>query len=294
MKILTDVSEYPKNVALILGFFDGVHLGHRAVVESAVEHARKNSIKTVLVTITPSPSEYFLKKSEYIFERKYSYSLLEDLGVDYLLELDFTSVVKMTAEEYLEEFLVKSFAPSSIFTGLNHTFGANKLGNSSFLADKSTGLGYKYFCVNPVVREHETISSTLIKSYLRAGNIEKANLYLGHDFRLKSKVITGRKLGRELGFPTANLLYPQKIVQIPFGVYKVKANGMDAILNWGVKPTIDGQTPVLEVHIFDFNDDIYGHDLEIKFIKKIRDEKCFSNLDELKVQIKKDIDTCLK
>lgn len=294
MKILTEISEYPKNVALILGFFDGVHLGHKSVIQSAVDYSRKRSSQTLLITMTPSPNEFFTKKSEYVFNREYSYSLIENLGVDYLLELDFSTFVKLNAQDYLENFLIKNFQPISISSGFNHTFGANKTGNSSFLADQAKKFGYEYFCIPPIIFEEETISSTLIKNYLKSGNIEKANNLLGHSFRLTSKVIEGEKLGRKIGFPTANMEYPQKIVKLPYGVYKVKACDKNAILNWGVKPTVNGKAPLLEVHIPNFDKDIYGYDLDIKFIKRIRDERCFNSIEELQSQIIKDIKECLK
>lgn len=294
MEILTKLSKYPTGVVLILGFFDGVHLGHKAVISQAVTFAQKNNAKTVLITFKSSPKEYFTNEAEYIMLRDNAYDLIEDFGVDYLLELDFGSIVNLSAEEYLENFLIEKFKPISITTGFNHTFGKNKKGTPEFLSINAERLGYKYFYVEPIVFNDKIVSSTLIKEYLRQGLVDKANELLNSNFRLSSTVIKGNALGRKLGFPTANLLYPNKIVKLAYGVYKVIANGIPAILNWGVKPTVDGKTPILEVYLINFEDNLYDKELEIEFIKKIRDEKKFNSLEELQVQIKKDIEECLR
>jgi len=294
MEILTKLSKYPTGVVLILGFFDGVHLGHKAVISQAVTFAQKNNAKTVLITFKSSPKEYFTNEAEYIMPRKNAYDLIENFGVDYLLELDFGSIVNLSAEEYLEKFLIEKFKPISITTGFNHTFGKNKKGTPEFLSINAERLGYKYFYVEPIVFNDKIVSSTLIKEYLRQGLVDKANELLNSNFRLSSTVIKGNALGRKLGFPTANLLYPNKIVKLPYGVYKVIANGIPAILNWGVKPTVDGKTPILEVYLINFEDNLYDKELEIEFIKKIRDEKKFNSLEELQVQIKKDVEECLR
>lgn len=294
MEILTKLSKYPTGVVLILGFFDGVHLGHKAVISQAVTFAQKNNTKTVLITFKSSPKEYFTNEAEYIMLRDNAYDLIENFGVDYLLELDFGSIVNLSAEEYLENFLIEKFKPISITTGFNHTFGKNKKGTPEFLSINAERLGYKYFYVEPIVFNDKIVSSTLIKEYLRQGLVDKANELLNSNFRLCSTVIKGNALGRKLGFPTANLLYPNKIVKLPYGVYKVIANGIPSILNWGVKPTVDGKTPILEVYLINFEDNLYDKELEIEFIKKIRDEKKFNSLEELQVQIKKDVEECLR
>ena len=294
MEILNLISEYPKGVALILGFFDGVHLGHQAVISQAVNYAKKTNAKTVLVTLKASPKEYFVCESEYIFERKESYKLIENLGVDYILELDFASVVDKTPEEYLVHFLINNFQPISITTGFNHTFGKNKKGTTSFLYECAKKYGYKYFCVEPEKVEDQIVSSSLIKELLKKGLIETANRLLNSRFKVSSTVVAGNAIGRKIGFPTANLNYPARIVQIPFGVYSVIVNGIPSILNWGVKPTVNGDVPTLEAHIIGFEGDLYNKILEIEFLKKIRDEKKFNSLDELQEQIKKDITECLR
>ena len=284
MEILNENSIMPQNVSLILGFFDGLHLGHQNVIETCPNKKR------VLVTFSSSPAEYFGKNFEYIYSRNYNYKLAELFGVNFVYEQNFENLAQLSAEEYLDKLLDK-FSPESITTGFNHTFGANRQGTSDFLYKKE-GL-YKYFCTNPAKIGEEIVSSTKIKEFLRNGEIEKANKFLTRNFSIKSIVIEGAKLGRKLGFPTANMKYPKNIVKIPYGVYKVRVLGMPAIMNWGIKPTI-GADELVEVHIPNYSGNLYGKDLRIEIVSKIRDEKKFNNLDLLKEQIEMDVMECLK
>ena len=288
MEILNKNSIFPKDVSLILGFFDGIHLGHCKVIES-IMHTKKS----VLVTFTTSPAEFFNKKTEYIYPRNFSYNLLESKGIDYILEYDFSEVVNLPAEEYLKD-LIENFNPASITTGFNHSFGANKSGDSSFLKTKQADFGYKYFCVPEYKHNGYPVSSTNIKKLLSNGEIELANSLLGRNFSITSRVEEGARLGREIGFPTANLIYPENIVRIPHGVYVAKVLNKPAISNWGVKPTVGSDKEVVEVHIPNFTGNLYSKDLNIEIIRKIRDEKKFNNIEELKLQICEDVEQCLK
>ncbi len=274
--------------SLILGFFDGVHKGHREVIKTALCDA-----EPVLVTFKDSPALYFGKKAEYIFPREKNYEIIKSLGVAKIIEQDFSLLAKVSAEDYLS-LLVNKFSPISISTGFNHTFGAGRQGNSEFLEQNQTKYKYKYYC-SPACRiDGEVVSSTRIRELLMQGNIEKANEFLGSNFSLNSMVVEGEKRGHELGFPTANMIYPENIVKLPYGVYGVRVFDRPAILNWGIKPTFDGKNEVLEVHIPNFKGNLYNLPLEVEFIKKIRVEKKFANLDELKHQIQKDVEECLK
>lgn len=288
------MNEYDvNNTTLILGFFDGIHLGHRKVLESAVEYAKSNNSQAILITFSKSPSEYFNNSTEYIFDRKYNYNLIKSIGIDRIVELDFDKIVNISAEEFLSD-MTKKYAPLSIFTGFNYTFGYQRIGTPDFLSNNQNKYGYKYYCVPDYQYENETVSSTNIKMLLRKGQIESANKLLSNKFRIASKVVEGAKLGRELGFPTANLVYPENIIKIPYGVYKAEALNKPAILNWGIKPTVGENHPILEVHIPGFDEDLYNQEIEVKFIKRIRDERKFDSLEELKSQIEKDLKICLE
>lgn len=294
MKIFNDDIDTLANSTVILGFFDGIHLGHRSVIASAHNFAKQNNSASILLTFENSPAEYFGRNYEYIYPREYNYKIIESLGVDYIISKDFSEIAEIEAEEYLK-ILAKLYSPQAIFTGYNYTFGKNRTGSSDMLNSMQTKYGYRYFCISEYSVFDETVSSTAIKKYIKTGMTEKANLFLGSYFTIKSTVIRGAQIGRTIGFPTANMMYPEGIVKLPYGVYKVKTDlNKPAILNWGIKPTLGGKPEVMEVHIPDFNGDLYGKDLEIKIIGKIRDEKKFNNLEELKMQIRKDTEKCLK
>lgn len=275
---------------LILGFFDGVHIAHQAVIKSAVDFVQT----PILVTFKDSPAKYFQQKCEYIYSRNKSVEKIKSFGVKEVVELDFAEIADMDAGDYLK-FLIEKFNPVSISTGFNHTFGKNKYGSPKLLASESEKYGYRYFCVEPQIFNGEIVSSTLIKNFLKNGKIETANKLLGSNFSLKGEVIHGAEIGRTIGFPTANINYPENIVRIPFGVYAAKFSGRYAVLNWGMKPTVHNTNkPVLEVHVLNFEGNLYGETLEIEILKKLRDERKFSSLDELKAQINKDAEECLK
>lgn len=280
-----------ERVSVILGFFDGVHAGHRNVIKTAVDYP---DTKTVLLTFKDSPAGYFGKKIEYIYPREKSYRILKNLGVDEIIETDFSKVANISAEDYLETYIIKRFSPITISTGFNHTFGQGRKGNPDFLNQNQKKYGYKYFCTQACRIDGEIVSSTFIRGLLSKGELKKANELLKGKFSVTSKVIKGRSLGQKLGFPTANMVYPEKIVKLPNGVYKSRVSGMPAIVNWGIKPTVSGKEELLEVHIPNFSGDLYGQTLEVEFIEKIRDEKKFDNIEELKAQIAKDVEKCLK
>lgn len=255
-------------------------MGHQAVICSALE----NADNTVLVTL-----KNFHKGSGLILSRENSIKKLKSLGIKDAAELDFLKISKMLPEDYIK-YLKSEFSPTLIVSGYNHTFGYNKGGNSKLLEVRQKKFGYRYICVPPLTFEGEIVSSNLIKKYLKEGNTEKAARMLGSNFTLEGIVISGQKLGRKLGFPTANITYPDNIVKIPFGVYKVKVSDKPGVMNWGARPTVKGTSePVLEVHILDFDGNLYGKMIKIEVIKKIRDEEKFNSLEELKYRIGEDI-----
>ena len=290
MQIFTELNENPK-LSLALGFFDGVHLGHKAVIENAVNFAKKNGNKSAVITFAEHPC-CILKglKSQYILTKNEREKEIEALGVDYLYELDFEKVSQQTANEYLQNILIKHFSPVSISTGWNHSFGCKKSGNAEYLRENQEKYNYKYFELPPQKLNGEIISSTCIRKFLSEGKIEHANKMLGKDFEISGKIIKGQQIGRTIGFRTANIKYPTELVEIPHGVYSVETNFGKGIANYGSRPTVNGIGTLIEVNILDFDKDIYGENITIKFKKMIRTEKKFSSLDELKQQIAKDIE----
>ena len=275
---------------LILGFFDGVHIAHQAVINSAVNFADY----PLLITFKDSPAKFFKREYQYIYPRCKSVEKIKSLGVKEVVELDFKRIAGIEAEDYLK-ILVEKYSPVSISTGFNHTFGKNKSGNPELLLACSDKFGYKYFCTEPQIFNGEIVSSTLIKNYLKEGKIEIANKLLGSSFSLEGEVIHGAEIGRTIGFPTANINYPTEIVQLPYGVYAGLVQGRHAVINWGMKPTVHNtKEPVAEVHIINYEGNLYGKTLEVEILKKLRDERKFNSLEELKAQINKDTEECLK
>lgn len=306
MQIFTELNKN-SNLSLALGFFDGVHLGHRAVINSAVDFAKQNGNKSAVITFSDHPCCYFWGVCpKYILTRKQREQKIEELGVDYLYELDFESIAGLTAQDYLKDVLINHFTPVSISTGWNHNFGCKKSGDVKFLHENSKKYGYEYFELPPQKLDNEIISSTTIRKLLSDGKIEKAALMLGSKFSISGVVIQGNQIGRTIGFNTANLNYPPELIELPFGVYSVdvffkstltptlsQREGAinKAIANFGVRPTVNGSHAVLEVHILDFDKDIYGQQITVNFNKMIRAEKKFPTLDALKNQIKIDINS---
>lgn len=275
------------NVSLALGFFDGVHKGHQVVL------SKYNESKLAVITFKKHPLEVFGKPCSYLSTLEKRADLIEKTGADYLFELDFTEEFsKITGEKYLQT-LIEYFHPTFITTGFNHTFGSDMRG-AKLLEEMQGKYNYKYIQIPPQKYNDEIISSSLIREYICKGDIHTANCMLGHRFSVKGKVIKGNQLGRQIGFPTANILYPSKTVNIPYGVYCTEVNGMRAVTNYGIKPTIGNYTPVMETHIIGFDKNIYGQDIEVEFIRKIRDEKKFDSINDLKLQIIKDTEECSK
>ena len=298
MEIL-DKLKSNENLAIALGFFDGVHLGHKAVINAAVDYAKKNNIKSAVVTFRQSPYVALNNvKPNYIITLEEKIKAIKKLGVDYLYLSDFTEdLAKQTASDYLKN-LVDDLHPKMIATGFNHYFGYNKSGGVDYLRLMQQEYGYEFKEINPIKLNEDVISSTAIRKALSNGDISKANSMLGYRFYVKNEVIKGRQIGRTIGFKTANLKMPEKMINIPDGVYAVEVEVLGkkhmGIANFGSNPTVtDDSQKLLEVHIIDFNQDIYGELVKVSFLVKIRNEKKFQSLTELKAQIEKDIE-CLE
>ena len=290
-----------ENCCLGLGFFDGVHIGHKTLIESMVNTAQKLNSRSVILTFKTSPAEKFINNVKYLTTNEEKEELLSALGVDFLFETDFdNTLMNMSAEEYLDKIIFKNFKPTHIFTGFNHTFGKGKTGNSTFLRSNQKEYNYTYKEIEPIRLKAEIVSSSLIRTTLETGDIKKANSLLGHNFKISGTVIKGNQIGQTIGFPTANIEYPYKKVEIPFGAYisDVEYNGKHykGILNFGIKPSINNgeNKPVAEVHIIGFNSIIYGEKITISVLDNIRKEQKFNSLEELREQINKDLAICLE
>ena len=294
-----NIKENYSELSLALGFFDGVHIAHRDVILNAVRFAKENNQKSAVITFNNHPAEFLGRTVQHVTTIQKRNELIKELGVDYIFSLDFNKeTLNTTKDEYLEQ-LYKKFQPSAITTGFNHTFGKLGEGNPKTLEDNQNKYGYKYFQIPPLVIENEIISSSNIREKLLSGNIKNANQMLGREFEISGEVIKGAQLGRTIGFPTANIIYPE-LIPIPYGAYavelKLDSQNYKGVMNFGIKPTVNNKekAPLAEVHILDFSQDIYGKNITIKIKDFIRKEQKFSSLEELKKQIKKDIQACLE
>lgn len=295
MQIFNELNEN-KGLSLAFGFFDGVHMGHQAVIKSAVNFGDKCNAKSAVITFQDHPCCFFYNlQPKYIIRKADKIKFFEKLGVDYLYFIKFDEyLAMMDASDYLKDIIIKNFEPVAISTGFNHFFGAKRSGNVQLLCTMQKEFCYQYFEVQPVLYNSEIVSSTRIRDDLALGNIEVVNAMLGYNYFLEETVVEGDKIGRQIGFKTANLIYPDNLIEVGRGVYKVSVEYndkvYDGIANYGLRPTVSNNgKSILEVHILNFDKEIYGENIKVNFFKKIRDEKKFNSLDELKSQINEDI-----
>lgn len=295
MKVVNGLSHIHE-LSLALGFFDGIHIGHAVVINNAVKYAENNGIQSGVILFKSHPREFFLgKKFKHIIEFNDKIALLCQMGVDYVFVLDFdNNIAQMSAQDYLEKIILPYFRPVAITTGFNHTFGQGGSGNPEILAQYAEAFNFKYFQIPQITAFNHSVSSTAIRNAIKGSDFTLAKQLLGYDFYIKSPVIHGREIGRTINFPTANLIYPDSVVNIENGVYyvKVNANGnvYKGVMNYGLRPTVDKSDviPVPEVHLLDFSGNLYGKIIKTSVIAKIRDERPFGSLEELKKQIQKD------
>lgn len=297
MQIFNEVN-INKGLSLAFGFFDGVHIGHQEVIKSAVNFAKENNTKSAIITFQDHPCCFlFNVQPKYLIKRHDKIKFFRDLGVDYLYFLKFDEyLAMMDASQYMHDIIIKNFAPAAISTGFNHSFGSKRSGDVNFLCTMQNEFCYQYFEIPPVLYGDKPISSTAIRENLSQGNIDIVNSMLGYNYFLDETVVQGEQLGRELGFKTANLIYPDNLVEIGRGVYEVEVehDGQTyrGVANYGIRPTVENiEKPVLEVHMLDFDKNIYNQEIKVTFLKKIREEKKFGSKDELKAQIKQDVDS---
>ena len=304
MKIFNNIQSYSseKESILTIGTFDGVHIGHNKILTKLVEESKKNNLSSLIMTFFPHP-RIVLEKSEEIKMTDTMYekiNLFEKTGVDNLIVQPFDeNFSKIRAKEFVEEILVKKLKIKHIIIGYDHRFGKDREASVEDL--KKFGLNYMFTVEEIAAQEIHSIaiSSTKIRNAILKGEIKKCNEYLGRNFMLTGKVVHGDGLGKKINFPTANIQIKEPYKIIPKnGVYLAKtifnSNIYFGMMNIGVRPTIGGKNKSLEIYFFNFKDNIYDKTISIEIINKIRDEEKFSSIDELKTQLKKDEQFCLK
>ncbi|MBL4559401.1 MAG: bifunctional riboflavin kinase/FAD synthetase [Labilibaculum sp.] len=300
MKIYTDLKDFSAiNPVVTIGTFDGVHLGHRKVIRRLQELAQKVNGETVIFTFYPHPrlvlnaEDNGLRLINTLEEKKV---LLEAAGIDHLVIYPFTKEFsKLTYVEFVEQILVKQLGMKFLVVGYDHRFGHNREGKYEDLKIFADQLNFKIERQDVLNMDAINVSSTKVRNAISEGDIQMANKYLGYRFFIKGDVIDGKKLGHTIGFPTANIDPQESYKLVPKdGVYAVKVDVDDkrylGMLNIGVRPTVNNQLDnrSIEVHILDFNQDIYYKNITIHFYQRIRNEQFFASLDELKAQLAKD------
>jgi len=293
-----------RNAVITIGTFDGVHMGHQKIIAQLKAEAAKINGETVIITFHPHPRKIVSSVPgdiKYLHTLSEKVLLLAQAGIDHLVVIPFDhEFANQSAESYINDFLYKYFNPKLIIIGYDHRFGKGRIGDFALLEERGSALGFKVKEISEELLNEIVISSTKIRESLLTNQIKQANDFLGYAYFFDGKVIEGNKLGRTIGFPTANLHISSEDKLIPGnGVYAVEIHlknsnnvnqsiPLKGMMNIGIRPTIDGKKRVIEVHIFNFDQDIYGQELTISIHHFLRGEVKFNGLDELKNQLQID------
>ncbi|MDD2760645.1 MAG: bifunctional riboflavin kinase/FAD synthetase [Methylomonas sp.] len=283
---------------LTIGNFDGLHLGHRRVIERVAEHGKRLRLPTVAMVFEPQPLEYFLGDHAPSRLTRLREKVIQFAGlpIDELLVLPFNrTLADYDAEQFIRDILVEKLKVRHLVIGDDFHFGKARRGNFVLLQHRGEAFGFSVESTASLELDGMRISSTLIRDALGEGDLAQAKILLGRDYSVCGRVAHGDKRGRQLGFPTANLQMFRKNTPL-IGVFAVTMTGLaerelHGVANLGIRPTVEGEAKaVLETHLFDFNQDIYGRYVEVHFKAKLRDEIRFSSLADLKAQIERDVE----
>ncbi len=279
--------------AVTIGVFDGLHVGHEAIIARTQAAAAERGGKTLVFTFEPTPKEFFAPASPpaRLTTFRERFELLERLGVEELFCPRFSAVRDLPAEAFIDELLVERLNAKAVVVGADFRFGAGRRGTVGSL--RARARSFEVIEVPPVYRDGARVSSTAVRRALERGALESARGMLGRDYSISGRVIRGLGLGKRLGFPTANVAL--KRLQAPVdGIFAARVSGLeerilDGVASVGTRPTIGGGKPLLEVLIFDFDRDIYNRYITVHFVKRLRDERRFADLDALRAQMRIDV-----
>ncbi|MBP4138052.1 bifunctional riboflavin kinase/FAD synthetase [Flavobacterium geliluteum] len=298
MKLFHSINDFrsTKKTILTLGTFDGVHIGHKKILERITQNTENGKYESLVLTFFPHPRMVLQDKSEIrllntITEKT---KLLEQTGIENLVIHPFDeSFSRLTAEEFVHSILVDQFHIHKIIIGYDHRFGRNRTANIDNLIAFGVEYGFEVEQISAQEIQDVSVSSTKIRTALQEGNMALANDYLGYQYFFSGEVVKGKQLGRTIGFPTANIKIEEDYKLIPKnGVYVVKAivdqKEIFGMMNIGFNPTVDGQKQTIEVHLFDFNDTIYGKKIEVSLLQYLREEQKFDSVEQLKEQLNQD------
>jgi riboflavin kinase/FMN adenylyltransferase len=298
LRNLVELERLKKPIAMALGVFDGVHLGHQAVIREAVQNARNIEGHAAVMTFHPHPTKILKPKAAPLLltTEEQDFELFSRLDIDACLVVDFTKEFsKQSARDFLE--VLKKSVPhlKTVVVGSDWRFGHNRDGDFKMLKTWGSSHGIEAIQVKPIRVEGEVVSSTLIRNLLSKGHIEEANLRLGRNYQIIGRVVRGKGIGLKIGFPTANLDVESELIPKP-GVYAARAlcegEVFIAAVNIGYRPTFLTKGKLLtEAHLLDFEGNLYDHHLRLDFISRIRDERKFKNEEDLRSQLISDIET---
>ncbi len=284
--------EHRGSVATI-GNFDGIHRGHQAVIRQLHALARRYDCGTTVITFDPLPREYFMgdKAPARLTTLREKFIQFDRLGVDRMLTMPFNArLAEMTARQFIDDVLVRGLAIRALVVGDDFRFGKGREGDFEMLRRAGERHGFEVIDTETVSDEQGRISSTRIRDALAAGDLETAAALLGRPYSMSGTVIHGEKLGRTIGFPTANIRIHRTVSPLR-GVFAVEVECIGyGVTNVGTRPTVDGKGFLIETHLLDFDGDLYGQHINIRWLKKLRGERKFDSLDALKAQIARDID----
>ncbi|GAA4439913.1 bifunctional riboflavin kinase/FAD synthetase [Ravibacter arvi] len=305
MKVYHRIEDFTPlgNAVVTSGMFDGVHLGHRKIIARLLEVSRSSGGESVVITFWPHPRTVVsddcsdLKLLSTLEEKT---ALFELLGVQHLLVLPFTRAFsELSSDEFIRSILVKGIGTKKLVIGYDHRFGKNREGSFAFLKEHCGEYGFEVEEIASEDIDNLAVSSSRIRKALFSGDVEEANHLLGYDYALSGTVVKGDQIGRTLGYPTANLLVEAAYKLVPLdGVYAIRAEYNHTVyqgmLSIGLRPTVDGKHRTIEANLFDFNKEIYGEPLTIRFCKYLRPEEKFDSLDALTQAIRKDKEDTLR
>lgn len=305
MNVYKDIKTYTKSdfPVVTVGTFDGLHVGHQKIIRRMKEIAREKGGETILVTFDPHPRQVLASNDieiKFISTQKRKHQLLDSFGIDQMIIIPFTLEFSQTSsEDFIRDFLVGKIGVKKLIVGYDHHFGKNREGNYNKLIGLGEKLGFEVEEIPAQIINDVPVSSTKIRKALADGNIRLANRMLGYTYSITGIVVEGNRIGRKIGFPTANIEVGDEYKLIAAGgVYHCKVDIGGSIYhgmgNIGTRPTVGIDGLVTEVHLFNFDRDIYGEEITIFFLDRIRDEHKFEDLDQLKDQLIRDKETVLK
>ena len=289
---LAEIQDIEKT-AVALGNFDGIHKGHQVLIKKAVKTAEEKGIKSAVFTFSNHPRNVIAGNSvvrNIIYEDE-KIEILEEMGVDYLFSISFEEILKLSPQDFVDKVLIERFRIDTAVCGFNFTYGYKAAGTADMLRGMAAGR-FDVAVVDPVKVNGQVVSSTLIREKIMNGDVEAVPELLGRNFTIRGTVIHGNEIGRTIGFPTCNIVIDESMAALPNGVYMtycyVEGVKYCSITNVGNKPTIGEYGKNIETNIFNFNENIYDKKITVEFLKKIRDEQKFDDLEALKKQIHDD------